>query len=153
MINIPVLKPGLFSTSKTLLPLIPTLSSNTGSNGFATGSGAFSTTFDFWKAFDANDSTEWAPVGIGAGEWIGYRFNGAGKIVKQYTASIQFTSQNYNYEFQGSTDNGNTWTALHNQTASLGGMFPITSSVQYNVYRIYGFSPVAINMKSMQLYG
>ncbi len=94
---------------------VPTLSSDTGSNGQCVKSTA-QNNFPAYYAFDSNDSTKWRSSS-GANEYIGYHFD-APVVINKVTFKSEQDSfiRLKNYEIRGSNDNFATYETLASGT-------------------------------------
>ena len=104
------------SSNEVLVPLVPTMTSDTTPSGECICSG-YATNQEAYKAFDSNDSTTWSNSDATyAGAYIGYKFPSSVKVDK-----IVFTKRNLSgygtgactAKIQGSNDNS-TWVDLTN---------------------------------------
>lgn len=122
-----------------------------------------SSTYPAWKAFDKNNSTNWAAT-TAANEYIGYHFTEPILVLK---ASIRVNYDNSktrikNYHIDGSND-GTNWTTLYtgviqNTSAAHTETVDITNDTAYEYYRVfcidnYTSSPYMIAADEIQFYG
>jgi hypothetical protein len=142
---------------------VPTMTSATAPSGTVISSGDYSVTYAAWKAFDGNDSTNWASTSPAVANTtnIGYKFANAVKI---QCLKIKQNATNYfkKYKVQGSNDGFSS--DVHDLTdtvteSSAGNtsviLIPYTTN--YSDYRLLCVEPsiandnVAIN--TVQFYG
>ncbi len=122
----------------------PTMTSNVLPSPYVVAASSFLAAYDPWKAFDKNNTTEWATATGTLTGWLSFDFS-VRKQVMQYTvvaitgAELQAPQA---WTFEGSNDNAN-WTILDtqtNQTAWIGGtkrVFPMPNQTsRYRYYRI-----------------
>ena len=85
--------------------LVPEMTSATTPSGTVISSGDYSVTYAAWKAFDRNDSTNWASTSpaVANTTYVGYKFTSAVKI---QCLKIKQNATNYfkKYKVQGSND-------------------------------------------------
>lgn len=133
--------------------VIPTLTSNTGSNGEAIAINEFdTTTYPAWKAFDGNDGTNWAQNTSGGG-WIGYKFNQPIRIVK-YEMIAQ---RSKDWQFEASND-GLVWDILHQSSVTSANTslmsFEFKNNKEYTYYRVNTLTTFqyGTNMHTLKMY-
>lgn len=121
---------------------IPKMTSNTTPSGIAISSGANSTSYDNWMAFDGSVVNSWASTTNNIG-WIGYDFTRSISIYK-YTLKPKDNVQAQmpkDWTFEGW--NGSSWVVLDTQTNITGWLatgdkkeFTINRPSYYSKYRI-----------------
>ena len=136
-----------------LIPLIPTMTSNTSPSGVASASSIYGTNYEAFRAFDGNDSTFWSgEQNLTSGQWLQYQFANA-VIAKKITIN------NYNassFTLQGSNDGSNfdtlTSGTLSNNTTS---SFNFNNTTAYKYYKLSNLGTTSTNVaiNTIQLYG
>ena len=135
------------STSKPeveIVPLVPTLTSNTGSDGGeASVSDRYSADYDAWRAFDGNSSgNDWLTSGAQSDSfaWIKYKFT-VPTIVRKvsYVAEGNFV---FDVILQGSNDDSNWYDIGKTVTLSMSPSkeeheFNVENNTAYMYYRLY----------------
>ena len=116
--------------------LVPVMTSNTTPSGECFGSTNFGSTYDYYKAFDGDDTTRWSSAeGDTTGSFVGYHFTSPVCVNK---VSINTTATS-TAKIQGSND-GTTYTDLATiniSTAETLTDFDIVNSDSYSYYRFY----------------
>ena len=131
----------LTNAAATVTTAIPTMTSNTTPSGIASASNITSTTYDAFKAFDANSGTWWGAgtVGVGNPKWLSYEFPVAKAIDKYYIQGVNNGTEQgpKDWEFQGW--NGTSWITLHTVTGNTTTYTSplIGNSTAYIKYRLY----------------
>ena len=126
--------------------LVPIMTSNTVPSGIASASSIY-TGMDAYQAFDkiTTTSSGWQSINTGSlPQWIAYEFFNQTIIIK-YTLTMRWVGV-YNpstWQFQGTNDDGVTWTTLDTQTNISGWVafskkeFAISDTMSYKKYRLY----------------
>ncbi|ADO44943.1 hypothetical protein Hydth_0543 [Hydrogenobacter thermophilus TK-6] len=94
-------------TSSTAIPSksVPTMTSNTTPEGQALGSSIYSSSNDFYKAFDKNSTTLWEPATPNPSEWVGYMFS-----VPVFVHTLSYTNiENINLCVVQRSSDGTSW--------------------------------------------
>lgn len=101
-----------------IIASVPTMTSNTTPRGRCFGSTIYSSTYDYWKAFDNNSGSRWATAAYQVtNQYIGYEFATPTEAYKcifsPLYSSAKQTVKNYRIE---TSDDGITWTSVASDT-------------------------------------
>ena len=132
----------------SIVSAIPLMTSNTTSNGIASASSEFNTTYQAWKAFDGiDDSYGWASTsGSVFPQWLKYKF-AEPKIICKYSiksrnsVASDISQTLKDWEFQGSNDDS-VWTTLDKRIEEIGWTatqkreYIFDNTKKYHYYRI-----------------
>ncbi len=143
-----------------ILPLIPTMTSNTAPSGVASASSVFDSETYAYKAFDNDHSTTWHSVENGIPAWVKYKFPSKVCVrkakIKPFVSSVGTYCRDF--VIQGSNDDSN-WTNLYSGTNPNGSNADIVvnfaNSNKYQYYRCYMPNSYTrfCALVSLQLYG
>lgn len=116
-----------------LKPQVPKMTSNTSPYGEAISSGAYSSSYPNYYAFDGSDSTRFESADGNTGAWLGYHFPSGIKLGRVSLKARAISAANATvYKIQGSND-GSTWTDIDTMTVELPASTGTIVSVDKNV--------------------
>lgn len=134
--------------------LIPTLTSNIGSNGVISSDSIATPSFDAWMACDGDDTTFWSSQNEHLNlAWIQYAFN-TPQLARSYLV-LNTIGQTFN--LSGSSDAVN-WSLLaaNVNTNGVTGVPIIMNNFFFKYYRLAGTQNLSVNglrVNTFQLYG
>lgn len=129
--------------SEILVPLVPTMTSDTTPSGECSASSITSGGYDAWRAFDGNDSANgWCPeisTTSLIGSWIKYAFPYQVKVDRIRALQKDSAPTDTTYKLEASNDDTN-WTTISDSLTitknSVVTFSDVTTSTKYSYYRI-----------------
>ena len=141
---------------------VPVMTSNTTPSGVCFGSGSYSSSYDFWNAFDRNSSSRWASVAYQVtNQHIGYEFSEPIAVARcsfspLYSSGKQ-TVKNYRIEV---SNDGNTWDVIASDTLANSNVGTVLKVLNYSTAKKYvrlfiedSYSTDGISIYELQFYG
>lgn len=123
---------------------VPSMTGPSSPSGLVTQSGAFSTTYPGWQAFDSNDNSMWISAVSQTPAWIGYEFGAGPKRIVSY--AIKYTNGSIttrapkNWTLQAW--NGFAWVVIDTRANQINWSgneeraYPVSSPGFYSRYRL-----------------
>lgn len=138
------------TTAMTIHPENFTSGTATGTAGTytVTASSEFNATYAGWKAFDGNDTTDWATLTVTSNFWVRLQLSVARVVTSVVVRGrASGTERPTSWRIEGSND-GATFTTLHSSTTALGNIaqtFAFTNTTSYLYYRFFAVTGEASN--------